>query len=358
MNHTISLSCLRLLAQAAVCALAVATGIAAHAQPAAGWTGEFTIRVESAGQRPAATAAAMKDVSGVEAWTHRHELRGTLVYTQRARGAVARNQPDRHNEQRYESWLARAQRVPVPLTLHATLDRRFSGRYILVDGEGAGAINRANAGKIGKVEHVRSRSEVRIDAADGARMGGAYLQIDRVANQIRFESPTIEINPARATVVEQQVARLDKAPAAGEWDRNETFTPKSAQDVRGLAQLPYPVEFVFDVPAETLAGARELTLTQAFKAPFLAEDEREASRGTITLVLRRGDAAAAAAASPATAAAGSAAAAPAAAAAAPARGDEAKKAETSAQPQSPAPATPSVQDAAKAVDRLRGLFGR
>jgi hypothetical protein len=320
-------------------AAALVTG-AAQAQAPAGWTGDFTVRVESAGKRPLAASGAKTAFSGTEEWKVTHELRGTLPYAQRLRGAVARNQPDRNNEARYESWLARASSagLPAQLSLASVRSTQSSGRYIKVDGEGAAEVNRQNAAKIGRVEHVRSRTEVKVDGPDGARMGGGYLQIDRVANQIRFETPTLQINPARTTVVDQWVARLDKAPAAGDWERNETITPTSTQELRIPPQLPYPTEFVFDVPAQTLQGAQEITLTQEFKAGFDA-DERNASRGVITLVLRR-DAAAGAAAPPA--------------AAQPAKG-EARNAEPAS---AASPATPTVQDAAKAVDKLRGLLGR
>lgn len=337
----------------AAAALALTAAASACAHAAAGWSAEFTVRVESAGKLPVTSAPAKTAVTGATEWASRHELHGTLSYTQKLRGAVARNQPDRDNEQRYESWLARVSStgLPAQLTLSSVRSTQSSGRVIAVDGEGAASINRANAGKIGKVEHVRSRTEVRVEGADGARIGGAYLQIDRVTNQIRFETPTIEINPSRATVTEQSVARLNTPPAAGEWDRNDTFMPNTAQDLRLPRQLPYPVEFVFDVPAHTLAEAREITLTQAFKAGFF-DEERDASRGSITLVLRRIDTAAPAAGPSAQAA-------PAAPAAAPTpAGDDAKKAEAAAPTAAPAPTTPTLQDAAKAVDRLRGLFGR
>lgn len=291
----------RIATHVAALALACTASVSASAQPAPGWTADFTVRVESDGKRPVTGGPDKTAVSGSFEWNNTHELRGTLAYTQRLRGAVARNQPDRNNEQRYESWLARAQRVPAQLTLHSVRNEQSSGRVVAVDGEGAAAINRANAGKIGKVEHVRSRTEVKVDGADGARMGGAYLQIDRVANQVRFEVPTIEINPARATVMEQRVARLGAAPPAGEWDRNETFSPKSSQELRLPPQLPYPTEFVFDVPAAALADAKKIKLTQEFKAGF-ADYEVPVSRAVITLVLRRGDAAAAAPAAPAASA--------------------------------------------------------
>ncbi len=294
--------------------LAAATlSVASVAQAqGAGWTAEFTVRVESAGQRPVTASPYQTAVKGTQEWRTAHELRGKLAYAQRLRGAVATNQPDRNNEQRYESWLARVSSAGLPahLTLEAVRSEESSGRVVAVDGEGAGAINRQNAGKIGRIEHRRSRSEVKVDAPDGARMGGAYLQIDRVANQVRFEVPSLGINPARATVTEQSVARLDKAPAAGEWDRNETTTPSSIRE-----SLWYPQEFVFDVPAATLATAGEITLTQEFKAGGI-DWEREASRGSITIVLRRGDAAAAAAPAAAATATAAAAAAGAGAAAA------------------------------------------
>jgi len=286
----------------AALALALAfAAVAAHAQAAAGWTADITVRVESTGKQPVTHGAAKMGVAGSLEWSSTYELRATLPYTQRLRGAVARNQPDRDNEQRYESWLARVSSagLPASLTVNRLTNEHSSGRVVAVDGEGAAAINRANAGKIGRVEHVRGRTEVKVEGADAAQVGGAYLQIDRVANQVRVEAPTIRINPARATVTEQFVARLDKAPAAGEWDRNNTFTPASAQDLRLLPQLPTPIEFVFDVPAQILADAREITLTQEFKAGFV-DYERDASRGVITVVLRRGDAAAAASAAPAT----------------------------------------------------------
>jgi hypothetical protein len=299
----------------AALALALAfAAVAAHAQAAAGWTADITVRVESIGKQPVTHGVSKMGVTGSLEWSSTYELRATLPYTQRLRGAVARNQPDRDNEQRYESWLARVSSagLPASLTVNRLTNEHSSGRVVAVDGEGAAAINRANAGKIGRVEHVRSRTEVKVEGADAAQVGGAYLQIDRVANQVRVEAPTIRINPARATVTEQFVARLDKASAAGEWDRNNTFTPASAQDLRLLPQLPTPIEFVFDVPAQTLADAREITLTQEFKAGFV-DYERDASRGVITVVLRRGDAAAAASAAPATGTAAPAAAAPTAA---------------------------------------------
>jgi hypothetical protein len=298
-------------------ALALALSVAAlgaHAQAAAGWTADITVRVESTGKQPVTGGGARMGVTGSLEWSTTYEFRGTLPYTQRLRGAVARNQPERDNEQRYESWLARVSSAGLPssLTVSRLTNEHSSGRVVAVDGEGAAAINRANAGKIGRVEHLRSRTEVKVEGADAAQMGGAYLQIDRVANQIRIEAPTIRINPARAVVTEQSVSRLDKAPAAGEWDRNNTFTPATAQDLRLLPQLPTPIEFVFDVPAQTLADGREITLTQEFKAGFV-DYERDASRGVITVVLRRGDAAAAASAAPATGTAAPAAAAAAAA---------------------------------------------
>jgi hypothetical protein len=172
-------------------------------------------------------------------------------------------------------------------------------------------------------------------------MGGAYLQIDRVANQVRFEAPTIEINPARATVLEQRVARLDKAPAAGEWDRNETFTPTSTQELRLPATIPSPLEFVFDVPATQLADAKEITLTQEFKAGFV-DFEIEPSRGVITIVLRRGGANSAASSAAASAAGASA-------------GAGAAAATTNAAPSqpgsAPAPSTASAQNPCPAPSR-------
>ncbi len=342
-------------------ALVLACGIVvtASAQPAAGWTAEFTVRVESAGKRPPTGGLAWTDVRGAAEWSSTHELRGTLAYTQRLRGAPARNQPDRDNEQRYESWLARGQDVPAALTLHHVRSETSSGRVRIADGEGAAAVNRANAGKIGKVEHLRSRTEVKVDAADGARMGGAYLQIDRVANQVRFEVPSLWINHERARILEQRVSRLGAPAAAGEWDRNESFTPASSQQLRTQPLLPSPVEFVFDVPAASLAEGKEITLTQDFK-PEAIEPEPTVNRGVVRITLRRVDAAARAIPAAATAAAPGAGAAPVTAAAqaaptpAPAAAEPRK-----VEPAPPAAgATPTVQDAAKAVERLRGLFGR
>jgi hypothetical protein len=341
----------------AMLAAGLAAGAGAHPQSLPGWTADFTVRVESAGKRPVTDGPARRGVSGSFEWTTTHELRGTLPYTQRLRGAVARNQPDPGNEQRYESWLARGQRVPARLTLHSVRTGQSSGVVVAVDGEGAAGINKANAGRIGKIEHERMRTEVRVDADDGARMGGASLQIDRVANQVRFEMPTVEIRPERATVVEQRVTRLGAPPAAGEWDRNESFTPRSDQELRIVPQLRYPLEFVFDVPAAVLSDAKEIRLTQEFKAG-LVDYEVPTSRGVITVVLRRGDPAGAAAGNvaPATAVAtAGTTAAPAAPAAQPPAMTEARQ----AQPATAAtPTTPAAQDAIKAVDKLRGLFGR
>ena len=158
-------------------------GAPARAQVSAGWTGEFTVRVESAGKRPVTNLPVKTNVSGTFEWSTTHELWGSLTYGQRLRGVVAKNQPERDNEQRYESWLARVPggRQPARLTLHSVRTEVSSGKVVATDGEGAGAINRANAGKIGRVAHVRSRTEVKVDGDDGVRIGGAYLQIDRLA---------------------------------------------------------------------------------------------------------------------------------------------------------------------------------
>jgi hypothetical protein len=107
--------------------------------------------IESIGKQPVTHGVSKMGVTGSLEWSSTYELRATLPYTQRLRGAVARNQPDRDNEQRYESWLARVSSagLPASLTVNRLTNEHSSGRVVAVDGEGAAAINRAFASALG-----------------------------------------------------------------------------------------------------------------------------------------------------------------------------------------------------------------
>ena len=89
---------------------------AAHAQ----WTIDYTVRYEAAGQqtgKPGEPRGPDTLVSEKITWRVQQEVRGTLNYTQKVRGAVASNMPDKNNEQRYDSWISRSGRAGNPASL-------------------------------------------------------------------------------------------------------------------------------------------------------------------------------------------------------------------------------------------------
>ena len=97
---------LNLLLAAALCtSLLLAAAPAANAQ----WTLDYTVRYEAAGQqtgKPGEPRGPDTLVSEKITWRVQQEVRGTLNYTQKVRGAVASNMPDKNNEQRYDWWSA------------------------------------------------------------------------------------------------------------------------------------------------------------------------------------------------------------------------------------------------------------
>jgi hypothetical protein len=147
-----------LLAAALCTSMLLAAAPAANAQ----WTIDYTVRYEAAGQqtgKPGERRGPDTLVSEKITWRVLQEVRGTLNYTQKVRGAVASNMPDKNNEQRYDSWISRSGRAgnPAWMKLEAEEVMDSAARLAKADGEGAGDINRERAGKFGRVEHLRTR---------------------------------------------------------------------------------------------------------------------------------------------------------------------------------------------------------
>ena len=93
---------------------------AAHSAAHAQWTVDYTVRYEAAGQqtgKPGEPRGPDTLVSEKITWRVQQEVRGTLNYTQKVRGAVASNMPDKNNEQRYDSWISRSGRAGNPASL-------------------------------------------------------------------------------------------------------------------------------------------------------------------------------------------------------------------------------------------------
>ncbi len=243
------------------------------------WTIDYTVRYEAAGQqlgKPGERRGPDTLVSERITWRAQQEVRGTLSYTQKVRGAVASNMPDKNNEQRYESWISRAGNAGTPawMKLDAEEVMDSAARLAKADGEGAGEINRERAGKFGRVEHLRQRITLTAEGPGAARLNNPFMQIDRVDGKLHFEPPAIEFDPSQVRSTAQKVVRMDKPAAAGEWDSSD------AKAQRSTAQLklpPLPVQ-VFDMPRD--AQAFEATRTVDVPGPT-------GGKATMTIALRR-----------------------------------------------------------------------
>ena len=288
------------------------------------------------------------------------EARGTMEFTGKLRGAAAVNMPDSRNEQRYDSWRFRGSKPAfAAVDIHSQFDE--AARLNVADGEGANSINAERKGLAGRVQHTRYRYEVKAAGEDAGWFGDhADLQIDRVANKLMIINRIdLQLNRKVARPTLSYVKRMDKPAAAGEWDR-------SGADDEAWRTLPHftPREVIeFDIPP----GAEKFTLTRTYEAsqlpdpldslgfpfpsdlrdPAKVRDKHHRGRATLTLNVRRSEAAAAPASAPGTQAA------PATPAATPAQADSPQKSEPAR------PAQPSATDeAVDTVRKLRGLFGR
>ena len=254
---------------------------AAHAQ----WTIDYTVRYDAAGQqtgKPGERRGPDTLVSEKITWRVQQEVRGTLNYTQKVRGAVASNMPDKNNEQRYDSWISRSGRAGNPAWMKIDSEEVMDSAVRLgkADGEGAGELNRERAGKFGRVEHLRTRITLAGEGPGAAKLNDPFLQIDRVDGKLHFEPPAIEFDPAQVRTVVEKVVRMDKPAAAGEWDSS------GAKAQRTTAQLSLPLlpVQVFDMPRD--APSFEATRTVDVPGPT-------GGKATITIALRRTGAAAA-----------------------------------------------------------------
>lgn len=265
-----------MLAAALCTALLLAGTSAAHAQ----WTLDYTVHYESSGSRPGKPGERRGPDTLVHekaSWRLMQEVRGTLDYTQKVRGAAASRMPDANNEQRYDSWLFRPGSRGRPAALKIDGEEVVETAVTLgrADGEGAGELNRERAGKFGRVQHTRQRIAVAGEGEGTARLAGAFLQIDRVDGKLHFEPPGVEFDSAAVKAVAERVARMDKAAPAGEWDRS---TPPAGGIPVNLRMPALPVQ-VFDMAA----GAQEFTTTRTIDVPG-----QWPGRATITLALRAG----------------------------------------------------------------------
>ena len=269
-----------LLAATLSTSLLLAAPPAAHAQ----WTVDYTVRYEAAGQqtgKPGEPRGPDALVSEKITWRVQQEVRGTLAYTQKVRGAVASNMPDKNNEQRYDSWISRSGRAGNPAWMKIDSEEIMDSAVRLgkADGEGAGELNRERAGKFGRVEHVRTRRSLAGEGPGAAKLNDPFLQIDRVDGKLHFEPPAIEFDPAQVRTVVHKVVRMDKPAAAGEWDSSDG---KAQRTTAQLSLPPLPVQ-VFDLPRD--AQAFEATRTLDVPGPT-------GGKATITIALRRAGAAA------------------------------------------------------------------
>ena len=261
------------LLTAALCAVA---SISAHAQ----WTLDYTVRYEAAGQqtgKPGERRGPDTLVSEKRTWRVQHEVRGTLAYTQKVRGAVASRMPDANNEQRYDSWLHRPGSAGKPAWLKLDAEEVLDSAAKLgqADGEGAGEINRQRAGKFGRVEHIRERVAALGEGDTAARLAGAFLQIDRVDGKLHFEPPAADLVSTQVRYVVEKVTRMDKPAAAGEWDQSSDKDGAQRSNALRLPLLPVQV---FDLPKD----AESLEATRVVEVPG-----RMGGKATITISLRR-----------------------------------------------------------------------
>jgi hypothetical protein len=259
-----------------VIALALAATVSAtHAQ----WTLDYTVRYEAAGQqagKPGEPRGPDTLVSEKITWRAQQEVRGTLNYTQKVRGAVASNMPDKNNEQRYDSWISRAGRAGNPAWMKIDSEEQMDSavRLAKADGEGAGELNRERAGKLGRVEHLRTRLGLAGEGPSAARLNDPFLQIDRVDGKLHFEPPAIEFDPAQVRTTVQKVVRMDKPAAAGEWDNSDA----KAQRTTAQLKLPLLPVQVFDMPRD----AQSLDATRTVDVPGST-----GGKAVMTIALRR-----------------------------------------------------------------------
>jgi hypothetical protein len=263
---------------------------AVHSAPHAQWTIDYTVRYEAAGQqasKPGERRGPDTLVSEKITWRVQQEVRGTLNYTQKVRGAVASNMPDKNNEQRYDSWISRSGRAGNPAWMKLDSEEVMDSAVRLgkADGEGAGELNRERAGKFGRVEHLRTRITLAGEGPGAAKLNDPFLQIDRVEGKLHFEPPAIDFDPAQVRDVVQRVTRMDKPAAAGEWDSSDT----KAQRTTAKLSLPLLPMQVFDMPRD----AQSFEATRTVDVPG-----HTGGKATITIALRRASAASASAAAP------------------------------------------------------------
>lgn len=246
------------------------------------WTIDYTVRYEATGQqtgKPGERRGPDTLVSEQVTWRVHQEVRGTLNYTQKVRGAVASNMPDKNNEQRYDSWISRSGRAgnPAWMKLDSEEVMDSAARLARADGEGAGDLNRERAGKVGRVEHLRTRITLAGEGPGAARLNDPFMQIDRIDGKLHFEPPAIGFDPAQVRTTVQKVVRMDKPASAGEWDSGD------ARIQRTTAQLTLPLlpVQVFDLPRD--AQSFDATRTVDVPGPT-------GGKATITITLRRGGA--------------------------------------------------------------------
>ena len=259
--------------------LAITVLLAAALPAQAQWTIDYTVRFEAAGQqtgKPGERRGPDTLVSEKTTWRVYQEVRGTLNYTQKVRGAVASNMPDKNNEQRYDSWISRSGRAgnPAWMKLDSEEVMDSAARLAKADGEGAGDINRERAGKFGRVEYLRTRITLAGEGPGAAKLNDPFLQIDRADGKLHFEPPAIELDPAQVRYSVHKVTRMDKPAAAGEWDSSD------AKAQRSTAQLSLPLLAVqvFDMPRD--AQSFEATRTLDVPGP-------SGGKATISIALRR-----------------------------------------------------------------------
>ncbi len=354
--------CLRLIA-----ALLIGTAsAAAMAQAGQGWIVDVTWRYEAQAGRTlrdgrTGPGGADSRISATGEVQIVAEARGTMEFTGKLRGAAAVNMPDSRNEQRYDSWRFSG-RKPAFASVDMASQFEEAARLTRADGEGSDLVNAERKGMVGRVQHTRERFEVKASGEDAGWFGDhADLQIDRVANKLMIVNRIdLQLNRKVAKPTRSYVKRMDKAAAAGEWDR-------SGPDDEAWRTLPHftPREVIeFDIPP----GSDQFTLTRTYEASQLPDpldslgfpfpsDLRDASRvrekyhrgrATLTLNVRRMQAAATSSPAPAAAPATQP-----ASAAAPAEPASPQKSEPAK------PAQPSATDEAlDAVKKLRGLLGR
>jgi hypothetical protein len=347
-----------------IAALLIGTAsAAAMAQAGQGWIVDVTWRYEAQAGRTlrdgrTGPGGADSRISATGEVKIVAEARGTMEFTGKLRGAAAVNMPDSRNEQRYDSWRFSG-RKPAFASVDMASQFEEAARLTRADGEGSDLVNAERKGMVGHVQHTRERFEVKASGEDAGWFGDhADLQIDRVANKLMIVNRIdLQLNRKVVKPSRSVVKRMDKAAAAGEWDR-------SGPDEEAWRSLPHIAlrdVIEFDIPP----GADQFTLTRTYEANQLPDplvsfgphdlrhavkpgEKHHRGRATLTLDVRRREASAAPAPAPA-----------------PAPSSQAAPAATLAQPASPPKAEPAkstqpgtTDEAVDAVRKLRGLFGR